>query len=344
MKKSNIILLHISFWVCYFILVLIIIGIFMQGQNDPNIFLAFQAITLFAIIPSLIAFYGYYFLLFKYILKHKTYLTPILYGLGISMAAACISVFLNQNTFQVDCSDEQNDDIVDIFIFMTAVASVSGIVGLIIHGFIQWFGDLKTKEDLLQKNHQMELALVKSQLDPHFLFNTLNNIDILILKDADKASSYLNQLSDIMRFMLFETKTDNIPLSKEIQYIEKYIELQKIRTSNKNYVHLNIEGDSTGQYIAPMIFIPFIENAFKHSINKKTEHAITIDICILKHSISLVCSNKYDPKRKLNSDHAHGLGNELIEKRLALIYQNKYTLNINKQDNTYIVNLNIDNE
>ncbi len=316
----------------------------MQGQNNPNIFLAFQAISLFAIIPSSIAFYGYYFLLFKYILKHKTYLIPILYGLGISMAAAGISVFLNQNTFQVDCSPEQNDDIIDIFIFMTAVASVSGIVGLIIHGFIQWFGDLKTKEELFKKNHQMELSLVKSQLDPHFLFNTLNNIDILILKDAQKASSYLNQLSDIMRFMLFETKTDDIPLTKEIEYIKKYIELQKIRTSNKDYVHLKIEGNSTGRSIAPMVFIPFIENAFKHSINKKTEHAILIEISILKNNISLKCSNKYNPERMINTTQAHGLGNELIEKRLALIYPDKHTLKIEKQNNTYIVNLKINDE
>lgn len=316
----------------------------MQGQNDPNIFLAFQAISLFAVIPSSIAFYGFYFLLFNYILKHKTYVIPIVYGLGISMVSAGFSILVNQNTFQIDCSPEQNDDLGDIFIFMTAVAAVSGIVGLILHGFIQWFGDLKQKEELLQKNHQMELALVKSQLDPHFLFNTLNNIDILILKDAEKASSYLNQLSDIMRFMLFETKTDKIILSKEIHYIEKYIELQKIRTANKNYVNLTVKGDSTGRTIAPMVFIPFIENAFKHAINKKTEHAIQIEITIQEEGIVLKCNNVYDPNRTVNATHANGLGNELIEKRLALIYPQKHTLNITKANNTYQVFLKINDE
>ncbi len=316
----------------------------MEGQNDPNIFLAFQAISLFAITPSIFAFYGYYFLLFKYILKHKTYITPILYGLSISMTSAAISILLNLNTFKIDCSDQQDGDLTDIFIFMSAVASVTGIIGLILHGFIQWFGDLKTKERLLQKNHQMEMALVKAQLDPHFLFNTLNNIDILILKDADQASSYLNKLSDIMRFMLFETKTEEILLSKEIQYIEKYIELQKIRTANKNYIHLSVQGDYTGRCIAPMLFIPFIENAFKHSINKKMEDAIKIDILITENNIVLECSNKFDPNRRIVSDGANGLGNELIEKRLSLIYADRYVLETTKQNNIYKVYLKINDE
>lgn len=316
----------------------------MEGQNDPNIFLAFQAISLFAIIPSILAFYGYYFLLFKYILKHKTYVTSILYGLGISMLSAAISIVLNLNTFKVDCSDEQDGDLVEIFIFMSAIASVTGIIGLILHGFVQWFGDLKTKERLLQKNHQMEMALVKAQLDPHFLFNTLNNIDILILKDADQASSYLNKLSDIMRFMLFETKTEEILLSKEIQYIEKYIELQKIRTANKNYINLSVQGDYTGRSIAPMIFIPFIENAFKHSINKKMEDAINIEVVINENNIVLKCNNKFDPNRHIASDGANGLGNELIEKRLSLIYPDRHVLEISKQDNTYKVYLKINDE
>ena len=87
-------------------------------------------------------------------------------------------------------------------------------------------------------------------MDPHFLFNTINNIDVLILKNATKASNYLNKLSDIMRFMLFETKTDKILLSKEIEYIDKYIALQKIRTANSNYVNFRVKGIPNGKTIA----------------------------------------------------------------------------------------------
>ena len=167
--------------------------------------------------------------------------------------------------------------------------------------------------------------------DPHFLFNTINNIDVLILKDPDEASSYLNKLSDIMRFMLFDTKTDKIPLKNELSYIEKYIELQKIRTSNTNYVSYEVTGNPIGKSIAPMIFIPFIENAFKHSDNKKIENAISIQINISTESTSLDCVNKYSLYKEKRKDSL-GLGNELIKKRLNLIYPENHSLIIRSEE------------
>jgi len=182
--------------------------------------------------------------------------------------------------------------------------------------------------------------LVKSQLDPHFLFNTLNNIDVLILKDATEASNYLNKLSDIMRFMLFETKTDKIFLSKEIEYIEKYIALQKIRTANSNYINFEVKGVSNSQTIAPMVFLPFIENAFKHTIDKKMDNAINIRIIIQKDSIQFECKNKFNPNRKLKQEN-NGLGNTLIEKRLNLLYSEKHILEVEKGKGQYSVRLTI---
>ena len=190
----------------------------------------------------------------------------------------------------------------------------------------------------MQKNYEMEMALVKSQLDPHFLFNTLNNIDVLILKNAIEASNYLNKLSDIMRFMLFETKTDEIELSKEIEYIEKYIALQKIRTANANYVKFIVAGSPKGKSIAPMIFLPFIENAFKHTGNKKLEDAIIIEMTIENETIQFECQNKFNPNR-LKKPQSNGLGNQLIEKRLNLIYPEKHSLEIKKEKEQYSVSL-----
>nr|WP_246615781.1 histidine kinase [Aquimarina litoralis] len=182
------------------------------------------------------------------------------------------------------------------------------------------------------------MALVKSQLDPHFLFNTLNNIDILILKNAEEASTYLNKLSDIMRFMLFETKTDTILLTKELEYIEKYLALQKIRTANERYINYQVTGSPNGKEIAPMIFLPFIENAFKHTSNKKIDNAITIHIFIEEGSIRFECNNKFNRNRKVTHMN-NGLGNTLIEKRLALLYPEKYTLNVVKEKEEYKVRL-----
>lgn len=223
---------------------------------------------------------------------------------------------------------------------MSVIGVLSGSVALVLKGFLTWYEEIKLKEALLDKNHKMEMALVKSQLDPHFLFNTINNIDVLILKDVNEASKYLNKLSDIMRFMLYETKPDEIPLEKEIHYIEKYIELQKIRTSNSNYVNYSVTGDMKNKNIAPMVFIPFIENAFKHTNNKKFEDAITIKIEITDNQVALKCVNKFDPTRQMKGND-NGLGNELIVKRLNLIYPDQHELRVEKSEKEYTIELTI---
>jgi len=225
---------------------------------------------------------------------------------------------------------------------MTLIGVICGIVALVIRGFITWFNEIKMKQMLKEKNHEMEMALIKSQLDPHLLFNTINNIDALILKDAVKASDYLNRLSDIMRFVLYETKTDKILLSQEIEYIEKYIALQKIRTANETYVHFTVTGNIDNKLIAPMVFIPFIENAFKHTNNKKLENAITVNIIISDETTQLICENRFDSMSvKLP---VGGLGNELVQKRLDLIYAGRHTLEVNRNDELYSVNLIIPND
>jgi len=225
-----------------------------------------------------------------------------------------------------------------IAVLLLLIAFVNGIMGFILRGFVTWYGDIKLKEELNKKNYEMELALVKSQINPHFLFNTLNNIDIMIGKDPDQASAYLNKLSDIMRFMLYETKTEEIPLAKELIYIEKYIDLQKIRASNANYVNYIVTGSPDDLRIAPMLFIPFIENAFKHTENKNVENAITIKMNITKEKIAFNCENKIN-EDNINMPDEGGLGNELIQKRLMLLYPNRHVLKITIANKMYTVEL-----
>jgi two-component system, LytTR family, sensor kinase len=180
--------------------------------------------------------------------------------------------------------------------------------------------------------------LVKSQLNPHFLFNTIHNIDVLIEKDASKASSYLNKLSDIMRFMLYETKPSKIPLIKEWAYLEKYIELQKIRISNSKSVQYSWQGEVENVMIAPMLLIPFVENAFKHAEGVKSDDAIVIGLKVEKNCIYFDCKNRFLSKNKENEEYG-GLGNDLINKRLQLLYGKKHELKISENENFYQVNL-----
>jgi LytS/YehU family sensor histidine kinase len=140
--------------------------------------------------------------------------------------------------------------------------------------------------------------------------------------------------------MLYETKTAEIPLTQELEYIEKYIQLQKIRTANPNFVHYELSGDPRHKKIAPMVFIPFIENAFKHSGNKKIDQAVNIDFQIGEQAIVFKCANKFEPHRSAKNGH-NGLGNELIQKRLTLLYPEKHTLTVDRQNDQYQIELTI---
>ena len=130
------------------------------------------------------------------------------------------------------------------------------MTGTLLRGAITWYADSYLKERAANQSLRTELAWLKAQLNPHFLFNTLHDINILIEHDAPRASLYLNKLSDLLRFSLYETQTDQIPLTRKLASLQQYIELQKIRTPNEQYVTLHLKGEADGLLIAPMLFIP----------------------------------------------------------------------------------------
>lgn len=345
MKRSFVILLHVGFWACYFLLVFIALGLYYRSNHDVSrVMNAFKSILLFAFIPSATSFYSYYFFLFPRYLQDRKIFLSIFFGVLISLLAGVMGYILIRYSIESGRLIDMNEGGKHgrstaplTILVMTLIGLLSGGVALVMKGFVTWYNEIKLKEILREKNHEMEMMLIKKQFDPHLLFNTINNIDSLILRDAVAASDYLNKLSDIIRFVLYETRTDKILLSKEIEYLEKYIALQKIRTANANYVHFAVTGNIGNKIIAPMIFIPFIENAFKHTTNKKVENAIMINIFINDEFIQLTCENKYDSKSV--PQESGGLGNELIQKRLSLIYPEKHTLEVAKDNELYRVNL-----
>jgi two-component system, LytTR family, sensor kinase len=350
MKKSVIVLIHLAYWSLYFILILLVLGILNMGSQMKitSIIYTTQFLSLigaFALIPAVLSFYSFYILLFDKYLIQKKILLLFLFGI----LAAWFSGLIGASSLELMASfklctgvfNDGFDSAIAITNAMAIIALLNGGMGLLIKGFIKLYADIKLKEDLNKKNFDTELALIKAQINPHFLFNTINNIDILIEKDPIKASNYLNKLSDIMRFMLYETKAERIPLSKELNYIEKYIELQKIRTTNQEFISYEIEGNTEGSFLAPMILIPFVENAFKHAEGIKSSPAISIKIALKADSIQFNCTNKYG--QNASKGESNGLGNELILKRLALLYPNKHNLKIKDDNFIYSVELDIKN-
>ena len=354
MRKPFIFLIHFGFWICYLIIILILLFVAYRNnfdviEKEHKIHNALYSFFFFAFLPSIITYFTFYSFLFPRFVQHKKFFLSFLYGILIALIAAFVGYILLRYFIESGrIIDMDNGGIngrstaFGVMLFMTFIGLICGIVALIINGFITWFNEMKLKDELKKQNHTMEMALIKSKLDPHLLFNTINNIDSLILKDAISASDYLNKLSDIIRFVLYETSDDKILLSQEIEYIEKYIALQKIRTSNEAYVKFVVDGFTGTKRVAPMVFIPFIENAFKHTNNKKLENAINIRIIINNETTQLFCENKYDSK--LDKEHPKGLGNDLAQKRLELIYGDKQKLNVQKGDEQYTINLTVPNE
>jgi len=214
-------------------------------------------------------------------------------------------------------------------------------LGCLFRFFIDWFEKKNEVITLEKENVSSNLALLKNQINPHFLFNTLHNIDALIYENQEKASKSLIKLSDIMRYMLNDAKSDLVELRKELEHLENYLELEQLRLKNEKFLNYSINGDVKGIKIAPMLMIPFVENAFKHSVDSSVENGIKINISIENHKLHFICENKFD-KSETDKDKSHGIGLNILRKRLDLIYKNKHKLFINLDDSTYKVNMEIE--
>lgn len=345
MKKSVVFLLHIGYWLTYLLLLSVIFAIANIQLRKPPQFsnlIALFPVLAFCLVPNLFSFYSFYILLFPKFLRRKKILALIVFGTIVSIISAllCSLISLFILGFDQPIFTEINEFItLNVSLFL--IAGIHGTIALVIRGFITWYDEIKLKEELANKNYEMELALIKSQINPHFLFNTINNIDFLITKDSAKASEYLNKLSDILRYMVYETKTGKIPVSEELNYIEKYLELQRIRTSNADYVSFEVIGNANNLMIAPMILFPFIENAFKHTESNKKLYSIDLKIEIKENTLNFECKNTYQDNSNEKQDYG-GLGNELISKRLMLIYPEKHTLKTNNDNGVYQVELTLD--
>ncbi|NEU10406.1 histidine kinase [Flavihumibacter sp. R14] len=204
---------------------------------------------------------------------------------------------------------------------------------------VDWFINEKVRTNLENEKLTAELAFLKSQINPHFLFNTLNNIYSLAYQQSDKTPAAVLKLSEIMRYMLYESNEDMVDLSKEIRYLENYIELQRLRFKNDAYVDLQIIGEAQDQKIMPLVLISFVENAFKHGVATDEQHPIEISINIEPERLIFKVSNTV---HKLNKDLTGGIGLINVKKRLDLFYHRHYNLEIDNHSDRYTSELCLD--
>lgn len=204
-----------------------------------------------------------------------------------------------------------------------------------------WVRNEKLKRELIESKLTTELNFLKSQINPHFLFNTLNNLfSIAQHSQNDQLATGIHKLSGLMRYVIYDSTATKVPLSKEIGYLTDFIELSKLRfTEEELTVNFEVEGDVHDVSIAPMILVPFVENAFKHGVKIESPSPINILISVSAHTIIFECvNNVYAINRPAQGNHT-GIGLENVTRRLELIYPAAHTLNITTDDKTYKVHL-----
>ncbi len=197
------------------------------------------------------------------------------------------------------------------------------------------------KEQLEKQAVEAELYYLKSQINPHFLFNTLNNIHTLVYKQAPAAPEAVLRLASLMRYMIYESNARTVPLSREMNYLQDYVGLQQLRYKNAPVVDLAIEGDTDSCHIAPLLFIHLLENAYKHSPARLEPGAIKVRVEITENTLTFSIRNPVNTSPGNTLEEPGGIGLPNVRKRLALLYPGQHQLAINTTVDLFTVTLKI---
>lgn len=216
------------------------------------------------------------------------------------------------------------------------------LVSTVLRVVMDWWRYQNEKQVLVTQTVQSELRFLKSQINPHFLFNTLNNLYALTLKKSDKAPEIVLKLSEIMRYMLYECNERQVPLSKEIQYIYNYLDLERLRQPKDADIQFVVEGHISDQMVAPLLFVPFLENSFKHGLNHTVNGAgfVRLKLHVQKDELEFVIENSKVPHiPRQNHARSGGIGLVNVRQRLQILYPEDHNLEILDEPNRYVVTL-----
>ncbi len=194
--------------------------------------------------------------------------------------------------------------------------------------------------EVAKEKAETELNFLKSQINPHFLFNSLNSVYFLIHKDNAEARQALHKFSEMLRYQLYEVNDDKIPIEKEIHYLKDYVDLQQLRKDEKYSVQFNCAKDVKGFYIEPLLLIPFVENAFKHiSHYNDQSNYVRVDLNRANGIFTFLVANSKEDQ--LTTETQGGIGMNNVKRRLELLYPGKHELTIAESDKTFSVKLNL---
>ncbi|MDB5020155.1 MAG: hypothetical protein JWQ28_1282 [Pedobacter sp.] len=343
MKNKGPLIVHLIFWL--FIVTLCLLAIINSKEPATSYEILVQ-FGYYGIINVSLFYINYTLLIPELIKSRKMYwwyilaITALILVMGLiktviaSLNSDIMLTFTNQRT--------NKKEYIDITTYAIRTIFISGffiVISSLLKFAVDWFANDRIQRNLESEKKDMELQFLKSQLNPHFLFNSLNNIYSLAYQKSDKTADAVLKLSEIMRYMIYESNDSWVSLSKEIEYVRSFIELQKLRFKDGAAVELTLNGEIDNQHIVPLILISFVENAFKHGVANDPTDPIRINIIANQKILHFSITNK---KNKHNKDEVGGVGLNNVERRLQLLYPDRYKLNIVNSATHYTSELMLD--
>ena len=326
---------HSLFWLVYFFL-----NVIRWGSYTHEYLYAIKANLVEFPLHIILAYFNLYYLIPKLLpTKYIIYVLSVLLSIVVIVS---LRMLLIQT---LDIWPEANlihtfsyQDIWELGIGEIYVLGFITMVKLL----LDWGRSHKRTRELEKRNFQTELNFLKSQIQPHFFFNTLNNLYALTLEKSDRAPDTVLKLSELMSYVIYEGKQQKVPLSKEINYIENFLDLERLRFGERLKVNFKKEGTTNGMSIAPLILISFIENSFKHGVHPSSQ-TINIDILlkVVDSSLLFIVENDKPPIPVNGTNNLEGIGIKNSRRRLDLIYSKDYKLDILENENKYKVALKI---
>ncbi len=225
-------------------------------------------------------------------------------------------------------------------IFMSHLAAGAGSTMLKIAS--DWTRNNRERQQLEAQTLQSELRFLRTQINPHFLFNTLNSLYALTLKKSDRAPETVLKLSEMMRYMLYESNARSVPLISEVDYLRNYLDLERLRHGEGADIRFEVDGDVDDQEIAPMVLVTFVENAFKHGLGKVLQAGFVHIVLLVERQEVRFHIENAKPSELIANDEPGGIGLVNVERRLDLLYPGQHELHTLITDDTYAVDLYLD--
>lgn len=338
-QRHRLTLLHIIFWCIYLSFNLYQISFYQQRRgydwNNAVSFVAVQFLFTFTIA------YLNYFVMLPRFFRHKKiwrYLAEF-----ILPFAALVFLRIYIQRMMVEGTPRADYFFSNMFVVQVVAINLFIAVFVSMLRFAADWLELEAKKKEIENERLMaELNFLKAQINPHFLFNTLNNLYYLAFSKSDNTTTVIEKLSQMMRYMIYDSNYPKVPLSKEIEYMKNYISLEQLRLNNQVPIRFEVEGETENLRIAPLIFITFLENAFKHGVNNHSTDAwITVSIKLTGNRCSYRVENSKLPPATDTREKKSGIGLQNVKRRLELSYPGQYELAMEDKPDRYVVQLNI---